>query len=1693
MIYRIRLSLYVRYLAFTLCSLLPATVASGQVASARPDRGTMPNASYNVSDIENISLENGNVNLSIPLASLPPIAGGKLSWTIRAQYNSKVWDITRTQLDADDDEWSPYVVNNPQLSDRGNWRISTPYSIEIRPASWDFDYAMPPSGAIPYNEYYLLVNYNWYKVVLIMPDGAEHELRPVDYSPAADGTGLTFLHGYYNISPYTQSPMRYYSFDGSYLYATINSNANSWTVYLPDGTKVVQTTDGIQRIQDTNGNKIKIYYDANGTHYQDEQTGREIRFGTDNKVWYQTVGGAWQSVELVWGTTTVEGKLYKVNDWIPFQLSTKPCIHDAPLSAELQVIREIVLPSTEPGQPQRRFTFSYNSDTTESATNSVRWSCSSSFQSYTRQASKGWGSLSRMVTPSGAIIDYSYQLDSPNPMGHLPFNVDMIPAEPITQKKITHDGTNDIWTYSILNNTATVVGPDGGTIEERKYSHEPGYGFAFGKAGLVYRSTRPFTRIDRHWSDVIFSGAATTSPNGPVSFNAVMDAEYTTLLDGAGNQLKMSAKTFQYDFNGNVLQTTEYDWFDPTLVSRDNLGVPTGVPGGATVLRVTSTSYYNPATTSSSGNVYAKRSLSTATPLILNAVQQNTLGSAITQISYDGFAYGTAPTVGNVTSKRDWVDLDSKWITNSQTYDSYGNLLTKTDARGNVTEFYYDDTTYALPNRIVVNPQNGTGSQTLTTAYDYYTNLVTSQTDPNNNVSTIDYTNQLLGAADPFGRPGIMFGPLVNAGGTNQRQRVTTTYLDGARQVIVATDLNAENDKLLKSRTTSDMLGRSILKEQTEDGTNYTISARKVYEQMGKITYASNPARSAGALSDGWTRSTADTLGRVIEVAKFSGAAQPPSSGTNANWTGSVTTVYDGSKTTVTDQAGKVRRSEVNALGIVVNVVEDPSGLAYQTNYTYDIAGNLLTVVQGAQTRTFTYDSLYRMRTATNPESGTTIYNYDDNGNLLTKKDSRPVTTTLTYDAINRIASKTYSDGTPRADYFYDTQGLPGGAPTFDRGHAKGRLVAVTYGGGSAGSYRGYDAAGAVVRQIQQTDSVNYLAEASYSLAGRMASQTYPAVPSAGDRRVVSFSYDNAARLSGLTSAATSYAPAANVSSISYGPHGGLTSETYSNNLIHGVMYNSRLQPSEIKLGTSGAPTSVVSISYNYGTTNNNGNVQSISYAGGGLSYTQSFSYDQLNRLSDANENSGSNWSQTSGYDRYGNRWIDLGGGNQSLYFNPVNNRINSYSYDAAGNLLNDGSHSYTFDGENKIRTVDSVSAYVYDGEGQRVRKLLGENLRLIYGIGGQQIAEYDGATGNLKKEYIYGANGLVATIEPTSINSNGTRFTTSDHLGSPRLVTNSAAAVVSRHDYMPFGEELGSGVGGRTTPIGFVVADGLRQRFTSKERDNETGLDYFLARYYSAGHGRFISVDPVIMEKRRLADPQALNLYVYARNNPLRFIDPDGEKFKGIDNQEVIIKQEKVNGKKIWIIKSNNASADLRKLVDLINKSGSKSASSQFSALNKSVTMVTIVIDTTTSRTPAEIQRGGATIGLHQPHNQNGALTFDDTKDRFSGVADAAVDSNGKPIQAYREATITLYEKKMAEGGLSGAALEKEMVATFGHEVRHDTDPLQIQAGLSGTGSDAIWHPKDKVGNPAKKSPYWYSNKIKQEIDAARSKGGGP
>ncbi|HMM80149.1 MAG TPA: RHS repeat-associated core domain-containing protein [Pyrinomonadaceae bacterium] len=173
-----------------------------------------------------------------------------------------------------------------------------------------------------------------------------------------------------------------------------------------------------------------------------------------------------------------------------------------------------------------------------------------------------------------------------------------------------------------------------------------------------------------------------------------------------------------------------------------------------------------------------------------------------------------------------------------------------------------------------------------------------------------------------------------------------------------------------------------------------------------------------------------------------------------------------------------------------------------------------------------------------------------------------------------------------------------------------------------------------------------------------------------------------------------------------------------------------------------------------------------------------------------------------------------------------------------------------------KLLSVDgpgNTSDFTYDGEGRRVKKVsAAETTIFVYDASGVLIAEY---------------SGEVASEPRVS-------YLTTDHLGSPRVVTDERASVTSRRDFMPFGEEI-NGVGGRTTGLNYG-SDSVRQKFTGYERDSESDLDFAQARYYNSSHGRFTSVDP-LTASATIRNPQTLNRYSYGLNSPYKFTDPLG------------------------------------------------------------------------------------------------------------------------------------------------------------------------------------------------------------------------
>jgi RHS repeat-associated protein len=272
------------------------------------------------------------------------------------------------------------------------------------------------------------------------------------------------------------------------------------------------------------------------------------------------------------------------------------------------------------------------------------------------------------------------------------------------------------------------------------------------------------------------------------------------------------------------------------------------------------------------------------------------------------------------------------------------------------------------------------------------------------------------------------------------------------------------------------------------------------------------------------------------------------------------------------------------------------------------------------------------------------------------------------------------------------------------------------------------------------------------------------------------------------------------------------------------------------------------------------------------------YTYDGFNRLSCSNLSSnGSCASPTNGtptytyvYDRYANRWQQNGPYTMLLTF-ATDNQMVGYSYDAEGNLLNDGNHTYTYDAENRIIQVDNgqTATYVYDAEGQRVQKTTGSVIaQYLLDLSGNTITELNSA-GVWTRGEIYANSRHLATYGDGS--SGTIYFIQTDWLGTERARVLPNGDVAEACTNLPFGDgQVCSG-----------VADPNPDHFTGKQRDTESGLDMFGARYYGSGLGRFITPDwaakPTAVPYAMFGDPQSLNLYAYVRNNPLSRTDPFG------------------------------------------------------------------------------------------------------------------------------------------------------------------------------------------------------------------------
>src|SRR6185437_11105877 len=420
-----------------------------------------------------------------------------------------------------------------------------------------------------------------------------------------------------------------------------------------------------------------------------------------------------------------------------------------------------------------------------------------------------------------------------------------------------------------------------------------------------------------------------------------------------------------------------------------------------------------------------------------------------------------------------------------------------------------------------------------------------------------------------------------------------------------------------------------------------------------------------------------------------------------------------------------------------------------------------------------------------------------------------------------------------------------------------------------------YDSLGRLSNETRTIAGISKSMSYDYHLGGSLKALHYPSGAS------VTYAPDSAGRVSQVEDNGNSINY---ISGVTYEADGQMAGFVSGGAITSSFTYNMRLQP--VNMSASTANQTVFSIGYDFHLFNkDNGNVWTIANLRDNQR-DQSFTYDALNRLVSA-RNAGTDcnvgtvnsktayWGNSYVYDAWGNligKNITKCGAENLPLTALVNNQLSGYGYDAAGNMTTDPTDNVSafYDPENRIAratTIQGVFTYSYDGDGNRVEKSGSGTGALYWYMTPGVVAESD-LTGNLKSEYIFLNGQRVARRDFGS--PSGVFYYFSDHLRTASVITDSAGNIKSDSDYYPWGGELQ-----------FTNTDSNRYKFTGKERDSESGLDYFGARFYSSGLGRFITPDwdekTTTVPYAHWADPQSLNLYGYVRDTPETLIDEDG------------------------------------------------------------------------------------------------------------------------------------------------------------------------------------------------------------------------
>jgi RHS repeat-associated protein len=1432
-----------------------------------------PAGSLELSDFENVYPFNGNLGFSLPLYTIG--GRGSIQHAIRLNIGTKwhvIDTITPPPPPPPGDQEEPRHTYNPSESP-----VGPPYPYDFSPGyMYGRRAGKGPIQICGQTEVGGYFQETLTRLTFVGTDGTELEFRdqltggrpasvttPCANAGASRGTVFTTADG---------ASATFVSDELIFDHTQISDSITvSGYLMFKDGTRYRIESGRVAWICDRNGNKINYHYGLSEMIATDSLNRQVIITRKNNntpydQITYKGTGGVSRTIR-VWYSNMSDALRsgYSIQTYRDLFSSTDTENNDY---YNPSVVSSVELPDG------RRYRFYYNN----------------------------YGELARVELPTGGAVEYDYMAGIVNGSVEGVFTVPLYGYaiyRRVVERRVYIDGSSltHKTIYSRPEQTqfngveyVDVTRYDAGGVQlfrERHYyygtasgsfsqgpTEYPGwrYGKEY-KVEFINSSGATLNRITQTWQQrAPVSWWTSPNPDAEPANDPRIIETVTELSDVTPSTVTKT--TFNYDQYNNPTDILVY-------------GFGQGAPGP--LIRHTKTTYLsnNP----NQGDVnYAANVNIHIRNLPTNVVVFDATGKKVAETDYAYDAYGTEGfpglqdcplitqhdpafhhnygTRGNLVQISKVINFSpdstpSGYIKNNFQYDLAGNMVKKIDGRGNVTLIDYTDRFGApdgdaesnnvppeLGNQFSYAYPSSVADEQLRlitrTQYDYYTGKPVDIEDQNNVTGSIYYDDALDRPTKNIKAVGTSF-----AGHTRYIYNDNAIAVDGnpAHSITTISDKNSigesDSGNGLKSIAFYDGLGRTLRKAVYEGNTgedNTWLVTDTQFDALGRISKVSNPYRlnapdGASATSE-WTATEYDARSRVIRVTTPDGAH--------------VDMVYAGNQVTVTDQAGKKRRSETDALGRLTKVTEDPSGLNYGTTYLYDALDNLRLVNQGTQKRWFAYDALSRLIRARNPEQDinsnlpaytdpvtggngwSTAYTYDANGNLVSKTDARNITTTYTYDPLNRntkIEYSSYANGSSIVERYYDNEANYGkGRLWYEIAYNK-RWEKATDNLAYHQSTVKYDPLGrpnslsqgfqVLVAGSWQYKTFTFLR--TYDLAGNVIAQDYPS------SRGVTYTYDSAGRLKSFSGTIGDLVDRNYASDVRYNNYGLMSRGTYGTQtpLYQNMHYNNRLQMVDLRLGANPNDENDWShgaLSYYYGTNakntddpfansaDNNGNVlrhvNTVPLAGGGQVIPQmdDYSYDALNRITSVSEQQQNQdgtrntvFTQGFSYDQWGNRAINLGATTigipgvtrRSFVSDTGTNRLTSVdgmgmTYDTAGNQTNDANGDRYYDNENRMTKVvqgGQTHYYFYDAIGKRVRRILngsqtsgGQETWFVYGFDGELLEEYAYNQVNPPsattpvKEYGYQNGKLLVVWDGAQSGDKRLKWLVTDHLGSTRM-----------------------------------------------------------------------------------------------------------------------------------------------------------------------------------------------------------------------------------------------------------------------------------------------------------------------------------